>query len=53
MLLEKAHYIKYKSQVIIVNFDEKKNEYRVRMERKVMVGPKSVHIKCLLNERDF
>lgn len=24
MLLEKAHYIKYKSQVIIVNFDEKK-----------------------------
>lgn len=53
MLLEKAHYIKYKSQVIIVNFDEKKKEYRVRMERKVMVGPKSVHIKCLLNERDF
>lgn len=40
MLLEKAHYIKYKSQVIIVHFDEEKSEYRVRRESKVMAGPR-------------
>ena len=40
MLLEKTQYIKYKSQVITVNFDGKKNEYKVRREGTVMVGPK-------------
>lgn len=39
MLLEKSHYIKYKSQVITVNFDEKKKD-RVRREGKVMASPK-------------
>lgn len=44
MLLEKTHYIKYKSQVIIVHFDEEKSEYRLRRERKVMAGPKEERV---------
>lgn len=48
MLLEKTHYIKYKSQVITVDFDEKEIEYSVR--RKDDGRTKNVYIMCHLNE---
>lgn len=54
MLLEKTYYTKYKSQVIIVNFDDKETEYRVRKKGKVIVGPrKSVLSSVNINEQDF
>lgn len=53
MLLEKAHYIKYKSQVIIVRFDEETGEFRVRRESKVVAGPKRVCVPSVRVKRIF